>query len=75
MWTPAFWQGLLERAVKTFAQALIAVLSANGVGLVNADWGGALSAAGMAMVLSILTSFATPAMVSGPREQKPPTLS
>jgi hypothetical protein len=65
MWTALFWRGLGERAVKTFAQALIAVLGANGVGLLNADWGGALSAAGMAALLSVLTSFATPTTVAG----------
>ncbi|WP_086825966.1 holin [Allokutzneria sp. NRRL B-24872] len=57
MWTKLFWLGALERAIKTFAQAAVAVLAANSVGLLDAPWGAAASAAGMAAVLSLLTSI------------------
>ncbi|MFB9903450.1 holin [Allokutzneria oryzae] len=57
MWTKLFWLGTLERAIKTFAQAAVAVLAANSVGLLDAPWGAAASAAGMAAVLSVLTSI------------------
>lgn len=57
MWTWLFWKGALERAIKTGAQALIGVFTGDVVGLVDAPWGGALSLAGMMMVLSVLTSI------------------
>jgi|SoiMethySBSTD1v2_1073268.scaffolds.fasta_scaffold2491907_1 r1t holin len=59
MFTRQFWTLTAERAVKTFAQALAAVLAASGVGLLSADWKVALSTAGMATVVSVLTSVAS----------------
>lgn len=56
MWTAAFWKAAAERAVKTFAQALVAVMTADGLGMLDADWTARLSAAGMAAVLSLLSS-------------------
>ena len=38
MFTRQFWTLTAERAVKTFAQALAAVLAASGVGLLSAHW-------------------------------------
>lgn len=55
-----FAKDLLERAVKTFAQALIAFWGADGVlDVVSADWGEALSVAAGAALLSVLTSLAS----------------
>lgn len=51
-----FWTSAAERAVKTFAQALAAVGLAGATGLLGVDWPGALSAAGLAALLSVLTS-------------------
>ncbi|MGO1048813.1 holin [Crossiella sp. CA198] len=62
MWTSVFWRSAAERALKTLAQTLVAVLGADGIGLLNAPWTAALSAAGMAALLSLLTSVAS----SGP---------
>ncbi|HSV66353.1 MAG TPA: holin [Mycobacteriales bacterium] len=59
MFTQLFWKSAIERAVKTFAQSLVAVLSVGGIGLVHAPWTTALSAAGMATLLSLLTSVAS----------------
>ena len=56
MLTLTFWQCSLERAMKTFCQTLVAVLGAGSVGLLNADWTTSLSTAGMAALLSVLTS-------------------
>jgi len=56
MFTKAYARSTLERALKTFAQALLATLTASGTGLLDSDWVGALSLAGMATVLSVLTS-------------------
>ena len=74
MLTRRFWTLTAERSVKTFAQSLAAVLGAGGAGLLTADWKGALSAAGLAAVISVLTSIGSanigpqdsPSVVAGP---------
>ena len=58
LWTRDFWEATAERAVRTFAQSLLATLGVAGVGVVDADWGQALSVGAMAAVLSVLTSVA-----------------
>ncbi|SDN74115.1 holin [Allokutzneria albata] len=62
MWTILFWKAAAERAIKTGAQSLAAILSAEAVGLLDAPWGAALSAAGMAAVLSVITSVGSTAV-------------
>jgi hypothetical protein len=57
MFTRRFWILTAERMIKTFAQTLASVLVASGVGLFSAGWAAALSAAGMAAVVSVLTSI------------------
>jgi len=57
MFTVDFWRFTTERAVKSFAQSLLAVLSVAGLGLFEVDWTAALSTAGMATLLSVLTSL------------------
>ena len=77
MFTRRFWTLTAERMIKTFAQTLASVLVASGVGLFSAGWAAALSAAGMAAVVSVLTSIGSvkigpadsPSMV--PAEQAP----
>ena len=59
MFTHRFWRLALERAIKTFAQTLVALLSVSGITLHTAPWSIALSAAGMAALLSVLTSMAS----------------
>lgn len=44
------------RAIKTFAQTLAAMLTAAGTGLLDTDWLTSLSVAGMAALLSVLTT-------------------
>jgi len=56
MFTPTFWRSTAERAVKTFCQTLVALFWAGGIGILNAPWTMALSTAGMAAVLSVLSS-------------------
>lgn len=53
-----FWQAALVRALRTFAQAIIAVIGTS-VLLEQVRWLEALSAAGLAALLSLLTSIAT----------------
>ena len=59
MFTKAFLLATLERAVKTFAQGLAALLVADGTDLLTTNWGDRLSVAGMAAVVSVLTSVAS----------------
>lgn len=47
-----------ERAAKTFAQALLAVLVGN-VTVISVNWSQALAVAGTAALVSVLTSLAT----------------
>lgn len=65
MFTVAFLKATAERAVKTFAQALAALLVADGTDLLATDWAGRLSVAGMAAVVSVLTSVAS-SQIGGP---------
>ncbi len=64
-WTKAFWSGAAERAVKTFAQAAVAFVTADVVGLVDLDFGALASVAGLAAFVSLLTSVANPEFVAG----------
>jgi hypothetical protein len=54
--TVRYLKELAERALKTFAQSLAAILTAGAVDLLSVPWAGALSAAGLAALLSVLTS-------------------
>ena len=67
-----FWKATAERAVKSFAQSLLAILSAGSMGLLKVDWVTSLSTAGMATVLSLLSSVASTRVGSG---QDPSALS
>jgi hypothetical protein len=57
MFTGSFWLATLERAIKTFAQSLVALLVAAGTNLLTTDWPEKLAVAGMAALLSVLTSI------------------
>jgi hypothetical protein len=54
-----FWRATAERAVKSFAQSLLALLSAQQIGLLDVAWVASLSTAGMVTLLSVLTSLAS----------------
>ncbi|MEV6526899.1 holin [Longispora sp. NPDC051575] len=63
--TRAFWTATAERALKTFAQTLIAALTLGavagtiGVDVLSVDWATALSLSAGATLLSVLTSVAS----------------
>ena len=59
MWTRSFWTAAAERAVKTFAQTLAALLAAGAFDVVSAPWLQSVKVAGLAAVLSVLTSVAS----------------
>lgn len=54
----AFWLDTLDRAVATVAQAGIGVLTADVTGLLDVDWVQGASVAGLAGLVSVLTSIA-----------------
>lgn len=70
--TLTYFKSLVERAVKTFCQTLVAVLGAGALDLLSVPWLPAISTAGMAALLSVLTSVGsapwgdakTPSLVS-----------
>lgn len=57
MWTGTFWKQALERALKTFAQAALALLAGDGIGVLDVNWGTVASVGALAAVASILTSI------------------
>lgn len=74
MWTIVFWRGAAERAVKTFAQSVLATLGVGATGLVHADWLGAVDVGALGAVLSVLTSLVTVTTVvaTSPAKAIPP---
>lgn len=65
IWTKAFWKGAAERGIKTFAATEAALLSANGLGLLDVDWGQSLSVAGMATLVSLLIAIGNADFTAG----------
>lgn len=60
MFSRAFWLSTFERALKTFCQTLLGLLSTGTtVGLLGVNWASALELAGVTTLLSILTSLAS----------------
>lgn len=60
-----FWAAAAERAVKTLAQTLAALLVADGTDVLNTAWSSRLSVALMAAIVSLLTSVASDAATTG----------
>jgi hypothetical protein len=59
MYDLRFWKAAGERAVKTLAQTLIALIGTGMVGVMELDWLQMLSIAATATILSLLTSIAS----------------
>lgn len=62
IFTKAFGLATAERATKTLCQTWAALLLADGTGLLDTDWTASLSVAGMAAVISVLTSVGSGAV-------------
>ncbi|GAA3134281.1 holin [Streptomyces rectiviolaceus] len=74
MWTAGFWKATAERALRTFAQSLGAILVAGATTLLDVDWKAALATAGMATLLAVLTAVgAANAGARGPGITETPT--
>ena len=70
MRTKTFWVDAAERAIRTFAQALIGAITAGLVVTDAAQWKAAGIAAAVAALVSLLTSIAA----SGVGDQNTPSL-
>jgi hypothetical protein len=57
MMTSAFWKAAAERAIRTFAQAFLALAGAQAFDVLHADWTALLGVSLGAAVLSLLTSI------------------
>lgn len=65
-----FWAGAAERAIKTLAQAALAMIGTNAVAITHLDWENILAVAATAAVVSILTSLATPETAAALKDVK-----
>ena len=59
MFTKSFVMQLVERAIKTFAQTLVALAGASQMDWLNLDWQQLTATAAIAAGLSVLTSIAS----------------
>jgi hypothetical protein len=57
MWSLAFWKDTAERAIRTAAQALLALWGTQVTGIMEVDWAQALSVAALAALSSVLMSL------------------
>lgn len=57
MWSLRFWKDAAERAVRTAAQALLALWATSVSGILDVDWPQAASVAGLAALTSVLMSL------------------
>ena len=65
MWTLTFWKAVFERAFKTFCQGAVALLIGDGIGITDVNWLSVASIAGLAAIVSVLTSIATAGATDG----------
>src|SRR4051794_1754140 len=57
LFSRAFLIATLERAIRSFAASLAALLTASGAGILETDWGEKFSVAGMAAVVTVLLAI------------------
>jgi len=65
IWTKAFWQGTLERALKTFFQTFVALIGVTAVGIGDVQWMYVLSGSLLATLLSVATSIGNADFTAG----------
>lgn len=63
MWSLLFWKDVAERVIATAAQVLIALFTADGFDLLQADWAAMGVAVAVAAALVVLKSVAANAAV------------
>jgi hypothetical protein len=57
MFTVKFWKDTAERTIRTFAQALLALIGTNAVAVTALDWPQMLAVSATAAVVAILTAI------------------
>jgi hypothetical protein len=57
MRTRKFWEDAAERTIRTMAQALLALMGTDALGIVGLDWAQMLSVAAGAGIMSLLTAI------------------
>lgn len=62
MFTISFWRDAAERAIRTTAQAAVALIGTTAIGILDVDWTQLASASALAGVVSLLTSIASSAI-------------
>lgn len=58
MFNGEFWKAALIRAIRTFAESMLAFIGTGAIVLKDVDWLAALSAGAMGFVIAILLSLA-----------------
>ena len=59
MFTKEFWKATLVRAIRTFAEAMLAYIGTGAIVLKDVDWLAALSAGVLGAVIAVLMALAT----------------
>lgn len=59
MFTVDFWKATLVRAIRTFAESMLAFIGTGAIVLKDVDWLAALSAGALGFVLAVLLALAT----------------
>lgn len=59
MFTAKFWKAALDRAIRTFAESMLAYIGTGAIVLKDVDWLAALSAGGLGFIIAILLALAT----------------
>lgn len=59
MFTAEFWKAALVRAIRTFAESMLAFIGTGAIVLKDVDWLAALSAGGLGFIIAILMALAT----------------
>jgi len=62
MWTASFWRAVAERAIKTLAQSLLAMLAVGQTTILTVDWQQVTAVALTATLLSVLSSIVSAGM-------------
>jgi hypothetical protein len=70
MWSRKFWLATLERCLKTVAQTALASFAVGTTSLLSVPWPAVAAVAGLAGVVSVLTSIAS----SGVADSSSPSL-
>lgn len=66
MFTVIFWKLTAERAVSTAAEAALALITGNGLGVLDVDWTGVLSVSALSALAAVLKALVA-SQVNDPR--------